>query len=237
MSMLTPPGMSGKKYRITGDRYPRMRRPRRRGRKVLALIATLALIGLLGYGTLQLVDVFGGDDERQNQAGPPADQDCRPADDAKPVPLPEPEAITVNVYNATTRSGLAQLTADTLAERGFTIGEISNAPEELDGQLAGTGLLLGSELAETSGALAVLGTYLAEVETQAVEREDASVDLVLGDGFEALAEEDDVAAALQALAAGPEDDCAADGDGAAGGDGEADGDEADPAAEDPAEDE
>lgn len=27
MSMLTPPGMGGK-YRITGDKYPRMRRPR-----------------------------------------------------------------------------------------------------------------------------------------------------------------------------------------------------------------
>jgi hypothetical protein len=118
MSMLTPPGMSGKKYRITGDRYPRMRRPRRRGRKVLALIASLALIGALGYGTVQLVDVFRGDGDRQDQAGDAAGQDCLPDDDAKPEALPEPEVVTVNVYNATDRAGLAQQTAQALADRG-----------------------------------------------------------------------------------------------------------------------
>lgn len=208
MSMLTPPGMSGKKYRITGDRYPRMGRPKRRGRKVLALIATLALIGLLGYGTVQLIDVFRGEDDRRDEASGPAEPECRPEENAEPVRLPEPEAVTVNVYNATTRSGLAQQTADALAERGFTIGEVDNAPEELDGEVAGPGLLLGSEQAEESGALAVLGAHLSGAEPRPGDREDAAVDLVLGDGFEQLAAEDEVITALAALAA-PEDPCAA----------------------------
>jgi hypothetical protein len=212
MSMLTPPGMSGKKYRITGDRYPRMRRPRRRGRKVLALIASLALIGALGYGTVQLVDVFRGDGDRQDQAGDAAGQDCTPDDDAKPEALPEPEVVTVNVYNATDRAGLAQQTAQALAERGFTIGEVANAPEELDGEVTGAGLVRGSGLAEQTGSLAVLNAHLTGMTAGTVEREDPTVDLVLGEDFEQLAEEDEVTAALQALAAAPEDECA-DGDG------------------------
>src|SRR5690606_1670617 len=59
MSMLTPPGMGGQ-YRITGDRYPRMRRPRRRGRLVALTVVSVAVLGVGGWGTLQLIDVFTG---------------------------------------------------------------------------------------------------------------------------------------------------------------------------------
>ena len=59
MSMLTPPGMGGQ-YRITGNKYPRMRRPRRRGRFVLLVVASVTVLGVIGWGTLQLIDVFTG---------------------------------------------------------------------------------------------------------------------------------------------------------------------------------
>jgi hypothetical protein len=42
--------------------------------------------------------------------------------------LPKPKTITLNVYNSTTRSGLARKTANLLAGRGFTIGTVSNDP-------------------------------------------------------------------------------------------------------------
>ncbi|NED62472.1 LytR family transcriptional regulator, partial [Streptomyces sp. SID10244] len=49
MSMLTPPGMGGQ-YRIRGDKYPRMRRPRRRGRLVVLSTASVAVLGVAGWG-------------------------------------------------------------------------------------------------------------------------------------------------------------------------------------------
>lgn len=61
MSMLTPPGMGGK-YRIKGDRYPRMRRSRGRGRIVLASVASVVAVAVIGWGTLQLIDIFSGGD-------------------------------------------------------------------------------------------------------------------------------------------------------------------------------
>lgn len=176
MSMLTPPGMGGKKYRITGNRYPRMsRRPRRR-RKVFAAVAAVTALGLLGYGGSQLVDVFAGNDERSTQAQSGAE--CTPVDgrgqqQAGPPPeLPEAESITVNIYNATTRQGLAQRTADALADRGFSIGDVANAPGNLDGKVRASGLLMGPPRARDSGAREVLGAHVAGAVTR-----EADVDL------------------------------------------------------------
>jgi hypothetical protein len=59
MSMFTPPEMGGE-YRITGNRYPRMRRPRRRGRIIAASLASALALAVLGWGTLQLVGIFSG---------------------------------------------------------------------------------------------------------------------------------------------------------------------------------
>ncbi|GAB3107651.1 LytR C-terminal domain-containing protein [Streptomyces calidiresistens] len=224
MSMLTPPGMRGRKYRVTGNSYPRIRRPRRR-RRTVAVIGGVLAVGVLGIGTLQLVDVFaGGDTERDASAGAnPTDREECDTAGAPPAPeppdLPSPETITVNVYNATDRSGLAQTTADALAERGFLIGAVDNAPEDLDGTVASAGLLRGAPDAEENGVLTVLGAHAAGTEHGApreggeegmtAEPGGREVDLVLGDAFEALAEPAEVEAALAALvAASPEEpDC------------------------------
>ncbi|MFD4386860.1 LytR C-terminal domain-containing protein [Streptomyces sp. NPDC058486] len=199
MSMLTPPGMGGK-YRITGDVYPRMRRPHRRRRIVLASAAAVVVLGAAGWGTLQLVDVFsGGDDNRKTTAGKQAD--CKPAPTpsaaaaAKP---PKPAQVTVNVYNATPRKGLAKATADELKKRGFAIGKIGNAPAALDKKVPGAGLLLGAPTA-TKGAFAVLGTQLAGATTKVDARTTADVDLIIGTAFKALSPKATADAALVAL--------------------------------------
>ena len=141
MSMLTPPGMGGK-YRITGDAYPRMRRPRHRRRLVLAGIGAVVALSLAGWGTLQLIDVFTGGDKSASAAD--HKRDCpTPKPSAAPAKaLPKPAAIKVNVYNATTRSGLAKSAAEELKKRGFTIGEVGNATKAYDKKVPGTGLLL-----------------------------------------------------------------------------------------------
>ncbi|MFI1681474.1 LytR C-terminal domain-containing protein [Streptomyces sp. NPDC020607] len=207
MSMLTPPGMGGK-YRITGDKYPRMRRPSGRRRIVLAVIASVAAVGLIGWGTLQLIDVFTGG-SKASAAGH-ASQDCdrTQAVDAprttseqkqKQKPLPEPKQITVNVYNATPRGGLAKNTADELKKRGFTIGKVGNATKAYDKKVKGTALLLGAKSAADT-AIPVLGTQLAGAEHRSDTRKSGEVDLVIGTRFKNLAKKEDADKALAALA-------------------------------------
>jgi hypothetical protein len=210
MSMLTPPGMGGQ-YRITGDKYPRMRPPRRRGRLVLLITASVVALGMLGWGTLQLVDVFTGGD-RASAAGPGGT--CAPdgrtktktanatANAASTVKgLPAPRTITVNVLNATTRTGLAQKTADELKKRGFRIGDVGNAPKEFDKKVKGTGILLGAT-ASRDTSLPVLAGQLpaAERRTDAA-RKGAAVDLIIGDAFKSLATKKDADRATAKLAA------------------------------------
>ncbi|MEE1939681.1 LytR C-terminal domain-containing protein [Streptomyces sp. TRM 70361] len=239
MSMLTPPGMGGR-YRVTGNRYPRMRRPRRRGRIVVATTAAVTAVGVLSWGTVQLVDVFT--DGRRTVRTAAAGQGCVPGGTAsptagstgtagaagtagtagtagktqnakgaegtaRPAPTPtrtgappRPAAVTVNVYNATTRAGLAKKTADELRKRGFKIGEVANAPASLDKKVKETGLLMGPPEAYRSGAFDVLLTQLPDAVVRPVGREGGEVDLVLGDAFRALAAEAAARKALTALA-------------------------------------
>lgn len=201
MSMLTPPGMGGK-YRITGDKYPRMRRPRRRGRLLLAAVAAVVALGLIGWGTIQLIDVFGGsDDAKKETAG--AKHDCAPSPSpstatAAAAALPKPAQITVNVYNATPRGGLAKETADELKKRGFAIGKVGNAPEEYDKKVTGNGILLGAPGA-TRGAFSVLGTQLKGAAQKTDARTTPDVDLILGSTFQTLDPAQQAATALSAL--------------------------------------
>ena len=202
MSMLTPPGMGGQ-YRITGDKYPRMRRPRGRRRLALGLVASVAALGLIGWGTLQLIDVFTGGGSKATAAGPKVD--C--ASKASPSPtatkatraLPKPGQITVNVLNATPRSGLAKQAADELKKRGFRIGDIGNAPKAYDKKIAGAGMVLGAKSA-AEAALPVLGTQLAGAQVKTDTRASATeVDLLIGTTFTALNSKKDADQALATL--------------------------------------
>jgi hypothetical protein len=205
MSMLTPPGMGGK-YRITGDKYPRMRPHRRRGRLVVVIVASGAVLGVAGWGTLQLIDVFTGGGGKASATGSKSGCAVKAAK-ASPSPstpaaaLPKPAQITVNVLNATTRSGLAKTTADALEKRGFKIGEVGNATAKYDKKVTGTAVLLGPAAALNT-SLTVLSTQVTGAERRAdAALKGAEVDLIIGDGFKALASEADAAKALTALTA------------------------------------
>ncbi|MFE3647311.1 LytR C-terminal domain-containing protein [Streptomyces sp. NPDC059152] len=202
MSMLTPPGMGGK-YRVTGDRYPRMRRPRHRRRILLGIVAGACVLGLVGWGTLQLIDVFGGrgstaqaaQDKRHCPDGAAAGHAKATPPAAKP---PAPAALTVNVYNATPRSGLAKRTADELQKRGFKIGKVGNAPAAYDKKVPGAGILLGPKAA-TDGPLKVLATQLAGAQLKTDDRTGADLDLIIGGGFQQLTAPQAAAKALALL--------------------------------------
>ncbi|MFI6106815.1 LytR C-terminal domain-containing protein [Streptomyces sp. NPDC051310] len=199
MSMLTPPGMGGK-YRITGNAYPRMRRPRRRRRIVLAALAAVVALGLAGWGTLQLIDVFGGGGKDGGHRTTAAGPTCKPRKAPAVVHAPlQPAQITVNVYNATPRAGLAKSTADELKKRGFAIGKVGNAPVTYDKKVPGAALLLGAADA-TKGAFPVLGTQLKGAVLKTDTRQTADVDFIIGTAFKSLAAPKDATAALTALA-------------------------------------
>ncbi|MER5211301.1 LytR C-terminal domain-containing protein [Streptomyces sp. NPDC002838] len=202
MSMLTPQGM-GRQYRIKGNKYPRMRRSRRRGRLAVGLVASVAVLGLIGWGTLQLIDVFTGGGDKATAVGPKADCATRatPSASSSAAPVVEPGRITVNVFNATPRSGLAKKTADELKKRGFKIGDVGNATKEYDKKVDGTGILLGPA-SSLKTSLPVLATQLttAERRTDAARKGDA-LDLIIGTGFKDLTSRADADKALAELAA------------------------------------
>ncbi|MCX5074348.1 LytR C-terminal domain-containing protein [Streptomyces sp. NPDC054949] len=211
MSMLTPPGMGGK-YRVTGAAYPRMSRPRRRRRIVFALLGSVLALALLGYGALQLIDVFRGNGGKKtvaagkdcptgspSKAGPASAVSARPATPAAAVTLPKPAEITVNVYNATPRAGLAKLVGDELKKRGFTIGQVGNAPAAFDKKVPGIGILLGAPTTDKA-AYSVLGTQLTGVTLQNDTREGTDIDLILGNTFKELNTKADADKALATLA-------------------------------------
>ncbi|MCX5196390.1 LytR C-terminal domain-containing protein [Streptomyces sp. NBC_00249] len=229
MSMLTPPGMGGK-YRVTGAAYPRMSRPRRRRKIVFAVLGSVLALALLGYGALQLIDVFRGDngDKRNAVAGkhcptasakpavpakvanvasaPAAEAESDPNAGPNPGPaasgapaLPQPGQITVNVYNATPRAGLAKAVGDELHARGFVIGHVGNAPADFDKKVPGPGILLGSPKTDKA-AYSVLATQLDGTTQQTDTREGAEIDLILGDSFKELKPKADADAALAVLA-------------------------------------
>ncbi|MGK5734208.1 LytR C-terminal domain-containing protein [Streptomyces sp. URMC 124] len=210
MSMLTPPGM-GRKYRITGKRFPHMRRPRNRRRIVLAAVTSAVAFSLAGWGTFQLVDVFtGGPGEtRAHGAGAKGgkgakDGDCKAADEgAEPEQLPRPSDITVNVYNATPRGGLAKITADELRNRGFRIGKVGNAPALYDKKVERVGLLIGAPTAAET-ALRVVGTQMAGAEVKNDARAaDEEVDLVIGNEYKELTARQDADRALTDMGVEP----------------------------------
>ncbi|NEA59518.1 LytR C-terminal domain-containing protein [Streptomyces sp. SID13666] len=206
MSMLTPSGMGGK-YRITGNQYPRMGRPRRRGRTALAIVASVVVLGLIGWGTLQLIDVFTGGKDKGPAQAHAAPASCKPTAAAaptatgKPAPLPPPASIGVTVFNATAKGGLAKTTADELAKRGFRVIKFSNAPIEYDKKVTVPALIV----AGPAGAQAakVVGTQVAGSTVKIdPKRAGPGVDLLIGTPYTKLADPKDAAKAL-AVAANP----------------------------------
>jgi hypothetical protein len=234
--MLTPPGLKGKQYRISGKAYPRLARPGQKRRRVFQVLGAVVALALIGWGTVQLVTVFGskkkpvaagghcvrpatapgaGDAARSSasphvsasgaagatgaaaggaSAGASASASASGGASASPgasvsmpplpAGVPKPSTFTVNVYNATNHPGLAGQTAKLLAQRGFKIGKIANAPGPLEGKVAGTAQVMGASASKL--AMQLVGSEVTGATTATDTRTDGSVDLVIGNGFTAL---------------------------------------------------
>jgi len=208
MSMLTPRGLKGKQYRVTGNSYPRLGRPPRRARKVVMAVGGVLALGLVSVGGVQLYDVFSGKNKHsaaQACASPDASGKPLAAPEGSPAPgaapantaVPQPATVTVNVYNATDKSGLAARTADELKKRGFQVGQVGNAPSALDKKVPGTAQVLSGP--GGLGAATLLVSQAGGATSTEDARTDATVDFVIGDAFTALSDPTQAAAALAEL--------------------------------------
>lgn len=220
MSMLTPQGLKGKQYRVTGNSYPRLGRPPRRGRKAAVAVGGVLALGLVSLGGVQLYDVFTGKNRHataqacaspsgkplappENSASPAAPGSPAAAASGAPAAapsstaVPQPAAVTVNVYNATGKAGLAAHTAEELKKRGFAVGKVGNAPSALDKKVPGTAQVFSGP--GGLGAATLLVSQVGAATSTEDARADATVDLVIGDAFTALADPTQAAAALAEL--------------------------------------
>ena len=107
-------------------------------------------------------------------------------------PSLNPAEVSVRVFNATDRAGIAQAVADELRRRGLVVDEVANDPT--DREVTGVGEVRhGPRGTEAAAFLTVFlpgaGDYL---DTRAT----AQVDLVIGPDFQQLATPEQVAATL-----------------------------------------
>jgi hypothetical protein len=173
MTMLTPRGVGVR------------RRRGRTGRRVVGVVLALALLGGAGFAAW-----WFGLRDRGAAANCPAPV---PTGTATPRPAALPaKRVTVNVYNATSRRGLAAEVAVELRKRGFPVKAVANDP--LERTVRGV-----AEVRRGARGAAGAQTVLAHAGGAAEVRDkraDASVDLVLGAAFRRLRTAAEAAAAL-----------------------------------------
>ncbi|WP_263121307.1 LytR C-terminal domain-containing protein [Cellulomonas sp. RIT-PI-Y] len=123
-----------------------------------------------------------------------------PPEGAVPVAYGE---ITVNVYNGTNRPGLAGETSTSLSGRGFVIGVQGNASDRgYSGSQEGTALI---QFGAQGAAQAY--TVAAQFDSPRLvldDRQDASVDVVVGTAYNALVAAGDVVLTADQPFASPE---------------------------------
>ena len=153
---------------------------RRRRRRRAAI--TLTLVGLMMLGTFAYAAAyFQGwvGDKAPKPAASPAAPACH---GVTPTPALEPSAVTINVYNATNRRGLAASVAKSLRTQGFKVAKVANDP--LGKQIDGVGEVRHGQAGAVGASLAA--TRLSGAKVVPDERTDDTVDLVLGNKFTAL---------------------------------------------------
>jgi hypothetical protein len=162
------------------DHEPRGRdfRPLRTAITMLLLLGLVA--GAAWYGWQNVTEPAGGEEEDQVVTTTPV---CAMAEPEDPPP---PEEISINVYNGTNRSGLANQVAREMREQGFVILDVANDP-------AGRSITGVAEIRAVTDDVAV--QYIMSQFPGSVflpdERQDEAIDVVLGEAFEEIGPQDE----------------------------------------------
>jgi hypothetical protein len=207
-----PGEIGGKRFRISGyDQYvpARRRRARRRRWAALGLIvaAVLATGGWYGYNNVWHTSngshVAGGCQPGTSvsvAASTPAKGRSGAAaggtaSTKQQLVALKPGQITVNVLNSTQISHLAAMTANTLKQRGFAIGNVGDSSMNIPGPAIVQGS--AAELAK----MQYLGAQIDGTQQQVTKTGGPALTLILGNGFNGLRDQTQVNIALQSLAA------------------------------------
>jgi hypothetical protein len=146
---------------------------------IFLLVLAVAAVAVWGY-------VIRSEDQKV------AKQQAACSTVAAAPPSLEPASITLRVYNATDKAGLATTVANSLKQRGFTIGEVAN---DTSGRtVTGVGELRHGALGKKKADYVRL--YLPGATDYPDTRADDTVDVVIGPDFSTLASADDVTKAL-----------------------------------------
>ena len=141
---------------------------------MLVLAAFVAFAGWFAWNTI----TDSGSDTTGDD--PTTATTCLPA---VPPDAPAPGDISLNVYNATDRNGLASSAAREMRTRGFAILDVANDP--LDKPVTGIAEVRAGPGSESAASVVIAQVPGAVFVLDA--RTDGTVDLVVGDAFEALA--------------------------------------------------
>ena len=153
-----------------------------RRRKRRRATITLSLVGLVMVGTFTYAAAYFQGWVAAARPSSLASPPCQAADAADAADALTPSTVTINVYNATDRNGLARSVAKSLRTQGFNIGEIANDP--LGKRIVGVGEVRHGQLGTADANLVAKRLPGAKVVLD--KRTDDSVDLVLGNRFSAL---------------------------------------------------
>lgn len=151
--------------------YRRRRRRRVRGPLTLLVLVVL-LSGAAWYGYEEVLNI----------PPPPVPTQVCATPSPKEKQRISASSVTVNVYNASKVSGLADRTADELRERGFTVGKVGNSPYDTKVpkvEVRGR--------AKNAPEVLLVSEQLAGESRRGDSRtEDTSVDLILGPAYTGL---------------------------------------------------
>lgn len=142
----------------------------------------IVLIGLLAAGAYigwrSLAAPLPGDDEPKRAERPRCNDGVARGD------VVTPGDVTVSVYNAGSRSGLADQTRSELAARGFIPGDVGNAPTDLEG-VRFVRVLAPNEKSPTARLVAL--QFGANTLVQPVKEDlGPGVEVIVGDDFDGL---------------------------------------------------
>ena len=148
-------------------------RRRQRRAAITLVLVSLMMLGSFAYAAAYFQGWVG------NQASAEASSECQQVTRAQAL---KASTVTINVYNATDRQGLAASVAKSLRTQGFKVSAVANDP--LGKLIAGVGEVRRGRTGAAGAAL--VATRFPGAKVVADRRADATVDVVLGNKFTSL---------------------------------------------------